>query len=268
MTVAEFFEIFMEELAVSPSLHGYYKFLNDTKSFEFRKAYFVQRLQYVFDHVQDKNANIWDCGCGYGTTALFLAMNGFKVYGTTLEFYFDEINKRKEFWKKYGDVELFKVDYEDVFDNQLADNSFDYIIVQDTLHHLEPIKKAIKLFNDKLKREGKLIIIEENGSNILKRLLYFKQRGFKRIITLRDEKLQKDILIGNENVRGWKKWNKLFKKAGFNKFEDLKYMRMFLPFSYKNRPMDVMIAKENNLAKRLFLRKYFFYGLCFTTSKN
>jgi 2-polyprenyl-3-methyl-5-hydroxy-6-metoxy-1,4-benzoquinol methylase len=268
MTVDDFFELFLKELQDAPAMRGYYKFLNDKTSFEFRKAYFLQRLQYIINQIEDKNSSIWDCGCGYGTTALFLAINGFSVYGTTLEFYFDEIEKRKNYWKQYGDVDLFRVDYANVFDNNLNDNQFDSIILQDTLHHIEPLQDALNIFHRVLKPNGQLIAVEENGNNIIGNLKLFKQRGNKRIITIWDEHLQKNILLGNENVRSWKKWKREFELAGFT-CEDVQpeYIRFYYPFLYRNRSAEKMIAKENVLRKRRWLREYFFFGINFSVTK-
>src|SRR5436190_4846706 len=134
MTVDKFFDLFLEELGNNKNLWRYYKFLDSPKKFIFRKAYFCQRLQYIADNIGNKDQNIWDCGCGYGTTALFLAMNGYKVYGTTLEFYFEEINKRKDFWKQYGNTDLFEAVYEDL-STSIYEKKFDTVILQDTLHH-------------------------------------------------------------------------------------------------------------------------------------
>jgi len=268
MTVDTFFELFLKELREVPAMQKYYKFLDNNSSFEFRKAYFLQRLQYISDQIKDKNASIWDCGCGYGTTALFLTMNGFRVYGTTLEFYFDEIEKRKNYWKQYGNVDLFEVDYANVFDNNLNANTFDYIILQDTLHHIEPLQDALTIFHRVLKPNGQLVVAEENGNNIITKLKLFKQRGNKRIITIWDERLQKNILLGNENVRSWKKWKHELAQTGFNS-ENVKpeYIRFYYPFFYKNRLSSEMIAKENSLQKKHWLREYFFFGINFSLSK-
>jgi 2-polyprenyl-3-methyl-5-hydroxy-6-metoxy-1,4-benzoquinol methylase len=268
MTVNDFFELFLKELQDAPAMRGYYKFLNDKASFEFRKAYFLQRLQYIADQIKDKNSPIWDCGCGYGTTALFLAMNGFSVYGTTLEFYFDEIEKRKNYWKQYGDADLFTVDYANVFDNNLNDNQFDSVILQDTLHHIEPLQEALNIFHRVLKPGGQLIAVEENGNNIIGNLKLFKQRGNKRIITIWDEHLQKNILLGNENVRSWKKWKHEFEQAGFTcKNIEPEYIRFYYPCFYRNRSASEMIAKENTLRKKSWLREYFFFGINFSIKK-
>jgi 2-polyprenyl-3-methyl-5-hydroxy-6-metoxy-1,4-benzoquinol methylase len=247
---------------------SYYKFLNNTASFEFRKVYFLQRLQYISDQIKNQNSAIWDCGCGYGTTALFLAMNGFRVYGTTLEFYFAEIEKRKNYWKQFGNTDLFEVDYANVFDNKLNDNTFGHIILQDTLHHIEPLQDALHIFHKVLKPNGQLIVVEENGNNIVGKIKLYKQRGNKKVITIWDEHLQKNILLGNENVRSWKKWKKELKQAGFTcNHVTPEYIRFYYPFCYRNRSAATMIAKENALRKNSWLREYFFFGINFVIKK-
>ena len=199
MTVEEFFTLFQIELSENKNLQKYYKFLNDPIRFEFRKAYFCQRLQYILDNI-DSNTRIWDCGCGYGTTGIFLSLNGIKSEGTTLEFYFKEIPNRLDFWKKYGEISNFTFDYKNVFDGVPA-NSYDTIILQDTLHHHEPLDSLIAIFNNALSPKGNIILIEENGSNIIQNLKLIKQRGFKKVKEIYDEKLQKTILLGDENIR-------------------------------------------------------------------
>jgi len=269
MTVEQFFELFLKELENAPKMWDYYKFLKNKSSFEFRKAYFMQRLQYVADRIKDKNAAIWDCGCGYGTTALFLAMNGFRVYGTTLEFYFEEIEKRKNYWKQYGNTDLIEIDYANVFDHTLNDNQFDFIILQDTLHHIEPLNDALEIFKKALKPNGQMIVVEENGNNIVENLKLFKQRGNKRIITIWDKKLQKNILFGNENIRSWKKWKKAFNSAGLLcENVEPEYIRLYYPFLYGKRPSSEIIKKENKLRKKRWLREYFFFGINFSIKNN
>lgn len=268
MTVETFFDLFLKELASAPQMQTYYKFLNDEKSFEFRKAYFIQRLKYVENQIKEKDSLVFDCGCGYGTTCLFLAMNGISSYGTTLEFYFDQLNKRKDYWKQYGNVDLFQVDYANLFDNEIKNYHFDYIILQDALHHLEPLGDAIAIFKYILNKGGKLIAIEENGNNIIKQLQLFKQRGNKKIIPLWDERLQKEILLGNENIRSYSRWEKAFNKFGLKiDTSSVEYIRFYYPSSYKNHSIEGIIEKEQTLAKKnSFIRKYFFFGLNFTVN--
>jgi SAM-dependent methyltransferase len=272
MTPEQFFEAFLVELESQPEMHGYYKFLGKPSSFEFRKAYFLQRLRYIWQQLQGqpKTIRIWDCGCGYGTTALFLAMNGYAVHGTTLEFYFRFIEARKAYWKQYGNSDLFTCSYENLFDHPPAAESYDWIIVQDTLHHLEPIGEALQILKSSLKPHGRLLAIEENGSNVVQRAKLYKYRGNKRIITQWDEKLQKDILIGNENIRSLKSWDRLFRGAGL-RIEDgtVNYVRYYWPFWYSRKPADTLRKQEETIQQTPGMRReYLFFGLNFVAVKN
>lgn len=269
MTVEEFFEIFLIELKDNPDLQDYYKFLGNSSSFDFRKAYFTQRLQYIANQIHEKDSAIWDCGCGFGTTCLFLAMNGYKTFGSTLEFYFKQIDKRKEFWSKYGDSSLFTASYENIFDNFPQKESLDYIILQDTLHHLEPIDDALKIFKTSLKNNGKMILIEENGNNLIQNTKLYLKRGNKKVISIWDEKLQKNILLGNENIRSLNKWNNIFKKHNFSILQtSIQYIRFYFPQFYNNNIPEIIDKEQRLWNKNKFLKEYFFFGLNFVVIKN
>lgn len=271
MSPERFFELMLKELEVHTEMQPYYKFLSNKSSWHFRRNYFLQRLRYIKNHITDLNASIWDCGCGYGTTCLFLAMNGIRTYGTTLEFYYDTVQKRKEYWSQYGDTSLFTCTYENLFDNRPAANSYDWIIVQDTLHHLEPIDDALHIFNDSLRPHGKVLSIEENGNNIIQRLKLYKYRGNKRIITIWDEKLQKEILIGNENIRSLEGWKKLFEKNGFHVLHNsIQYIRYFLPLRYRFSDPEKLLRKEHHIQEKnkSLRREYLFFGLNFIAEKR
>ena len=277
MSPEQFFELLLKELEVHTEMQPYYKFLGKKSSWHFRRNYFLERLRYIQKYLVDPRnasgaqpvASIWDCGCGYGTTCLFLAMNGIKTYGTTLEFYYDTVQKRKEYWGKYGDTSLFTCTYENLFDNQPPPASYDWIIVQDTLHHLEPIDKALQIFSESLKKNGKVLSIEENGSNVIQRMKLYKYRGNKRIITIYDEKLKKDILIGNENIRSLRTWTGLFERNGFRMKQDsVAYVRYYLPFTYRFSDPDQLLQKERQIQSGNGMRReYFFFGLNFIAEK-
>jgi 2-polyprenyl-3-methyl-5-hydroxy-6-metoxy-1,4-benzoquinol methylase len=271
MTVEQFFEHFVEELKENEDLRYYYKYLEDESRFEYRKAYFCQRLQYIYEHLKDKkDVRIWDCGCGFGTTAIFLAINGISSHGTTLEHYIKQLPKRLDYWSKYGDMSLFTYSYENIFDHQFKKASYDVIIIQDTLHHLEPLQEALKIFNHVLSDNGQLLIIEENGNNVIQNAKLFLQRGNKRIVKVYDEKLKKHILLGNENIRSLKKWKREFKKQGF-KINDasVQYIRYFLPFMFPNEKAQEKISQEQALWKKNdFLKEYFFFGINFLVEKS
>ena len=91
---------------------------------------------------------------------------------------------------------LFTYSYENIFDHQFEAAAYDVIIIQDTLHHLEPLQDALKIFNHVLSDQGQLLIIEENGNNVIQNAKLFLQRGNKRIIEIYDEHLKKNILLG------------------------------------------------------------------------
>ena len=274
MQPEQFFELMIKELEVHTEMQPYYKFLGGKSSFHFRRNYFLERLRYIqanlVNGLAGNHLSIWDCGCGYGTTCLFLAMNGIKTHGTTLEFYYETIQKRKEYWSQYGDTSLFTCSYENLFDQKPAPESYDWIIVQDTLHHLEPLEDALSIFNHSLKPGGRLLAVEENGNNIIQRIKLYKYRGNKRIITIWDEKLKKDILLGNENIRSLSTWERLFNNAGFSMPSSLiQYVRYYLPLNYRFSDAETLLNKEKQIQTQPgFRREYFFFGLNFVAVKN
>lgn len=270
MSPERFFELFLEELKERPDMHHYYKFLDDPGTLNFRKNYFLERLRYVAKMVNDPSKAIWDCGCGYGTTCLFLAMNGIPSHGTTLEFYNEHIDKRYTYWNQFGNSGLFTCSYENLFDQPPADGRYDRIIIQDTLHHLEPINDALKIFHKSLRDNGRLVIVEENGNNIIQRVKLYKRRGDKRVITIWDEKLKKEILLGNENIRSLAQWSGLLTGNGFHIPEQsVQYVRYYLPYRYRSGNPEAILEKEQRLQQRhSWKREYLFFGLNFTAEKS
>ncbi len=269
MTSERFFELFLEEIKNKPQVWNYYKFHTDVKIFLFRKAYFCQRLDYVLAQITNRDAKIIDIGCGYGTTALFLAMNGIALHGTTLEFYMNDIDERIQYWNQYGNANLFTISYEDVFD-QKVEVQYDYIIIQDTLHHMEPLHEAILIIKRLMKLDCKMIVIEENGDNIVQNLKLIKQRGFKKTKYIYDETLKKEILIGDENIRGYEKWKSLFSKAGLKILEETQhYIRYYYPNKFTKENYQSLIDAEQNIWKQsAFKRKYFFFGMNFIVKRE
>ena len=266
-----FFQEFYKELEQNPNLYPYYKLNHGSiGNQQFRKAYFKQRLAYIDRHiVRSSNPTILDCGCGYGTTCLYLAMNGIATKGTTLEYYSSQIESRKSYWNQYGDSNLFSYVYENIFDNPPAPESLDYIILQDTLHHIEPVNEGLQLFYNGLKKGGKMILVEVNGSSLIESFIFFLKRGNKRVVEFYDEKLQKNILMGNENFRTEKGWRTLFEEAGFKIDEEsINYVRLFFPTLYNAHNLQQVIDKEQRIARKYpLLKKYGFFGLNMVVEK-
>jgi 2-polyprenyl-3-methyl-5-hydroxy-6-metoxy-1,4-benzoquinol methylase len=235
-----------------------------------RRSYLEQRLDYINRSLAAEQARVWDAGCGYGTTALFLALQGHEVMGNTLEFYYDKISRRLDYWSRYGDVSGFRVEYANLFDMQVLPQSFDAIIAQDTLHHLEPINDALEIFNRSLRPHGKLIAVEENGNNVFIILKNFLIRGFNKVTVQYDEKLQKEILFGNENARCMRKWTSLLNETGFEvPVDSVTYIRFFLPVFYSKNDLKVIREKEMKLGSNpSLLREMLFFGINFTAVKS
>jgi SAM-dependent methyltransferase len=269
MKPEQFFNIFLEELKNNPSLTTYYKFLVEDGRFNYRKSYFLRRLKYIYSQMPEKNEEtIWDCGCGYGTTAIFLSLNGYKIHGSTLEFYYEQIPGRLEFWSRYGDIN-FTYDYKNIFDEPPLPGSYSNIILQDTLHHLEPINDALKLFYNALKPGGKIIAVEENGKNPFINIILFLRRGLKFTTKIYDERLDKYILIGNENVRSFNRWAALFRENNFVVDPStVQFIRFYPPFIYaKNSAAEMDLKEETIWKKSKFLRNNFFWGVNFSPKK-
>lgn len=263
-----YFALFLKELESSPGLWSYYKFTTNKSSFLFRKNYFLRRLEYIAQRVGNPGNTIWDIGCGYGTTAIFLALNGYTVNGTTLEFYHAELEKRMTYWASVGDVNKFTYTYENLFDTNVEKRTYDRIIVQDTLHHIEPIVQGLQIIRQSLRPGGQLIAVEENGRNIIQRAMLYLRRGNKRIISMYDQVLKKDILIGNENIRPLDEWRRLFAAAGFTIKEE-EYIRLFLPFVWNILPLEKLVPMEKNIWKQnTLLREYAYFGLNFLAEAN
>ncbi len=269
MGIEQFFELLLNEIEVNTSLQNLYRFLKDKRSFYFRKGYFVKRLEYVKKNITNKDASIWDCGCGYGTTGIFLALNGYNVYGTTVEYFYDHIPARFEYWSKFGDIRSFRVNHQNLFDPPFSKEQFDYVIVQDVLHHLEPNDQALQIISDSIKNGGTLIVCEENGNNIINNIKLFLKRGNKRIIDIYDEKLNKQIKLGNENIRNLASWKKKLGKAGLSvNDKSVEYIRLFPPFFFSKINYKSMLDKENKIWKKnKSAREFLFFGINFTAGK-
>ncbi len=270
MDVEQFFELLVEETRQNITLQNLYQFAKDRRNFLFRKAYYCQRLEYISKKITDPNAFIWDCGCGYGTTGIFLALNGFRVFGTTVEYFYDHIPQRLKYWSNYGNISNFSVNYHNIFDPPFYENRFDYVITQDVLHHLEPNAEALLIIKKAMKDNGLLVVCEENGHNIINNFKLFLRRGNKRIIDLYDEKLKKAIKLGNENIRSLASWKRKFEEAGLLiDDKSIEYIRLFPPFCFNKDNYAGIIKTEHKLwQKNSLLREFLYFGINFIASKD
>lgn len=267
MTPEMFWELFLDELCNKEStpMHSYYKFAKKDISFEFRKLYFLKRLNYVYKNIVGSDNIVWDCGCGYGTTGLFLAMNGIRTIGYTIEpVFYNLIFDRFNYWRQFGPVELFTVEYRNIFYDPPAPSFADIIIVQDTLHHLEPLSDALSILKNALKANGRIIVIEENGANPIQQSLLYWRRGHNKVRIYYDDVLGREVVVGDENIRNIKQWSSYFNSAGLDlELNSLEYIRFFPPFVYSLVKSETVNTIENFLVRKLSLVNVLFFGMNF-----
>jgi 2-polyprenyl-3-methyl-5-hydroxy-6-metoxy-1,4-benzoquinol methylase len=268
MGVEEFLELFIRELESNSDLRDYYRLINKKSRYFWRKAYLEQRLNYISRQTKTPSLHIWDVGCGYATTAIFLALNGHRVRGNTLEFYFDKINNRINYWSKYGNLSNLYVEYANLYDMTVPAGTYDAIIAQDTLHHLEPVNDAFEIFRKSLVPGGRLIVSEENGQSLFIRLKNFSTRGFNRINEYYDQQLQKTILFGNENARSLNAWLTLLNKHGFSVVEDeTEYIRSYPPFMYTSENYRDLLSRDKKSGHEVkSVQKLMYFGINLTAN--
>jgi SAM-dependent methyltransferase len=269
MEVREFLELFIKELEENSELRTYYRLLENKNLFLWRKAYLEQRLNYIARQLKSVSGSIWDAGCGYGTTSVFLALNGYDVYGNTLEYYFDHLEERFNYWGRFGNLSRLKIAYADLYDLHVKDASYAAIIVQDTLHHLEPVGEAMAIFHSALMPGGRLIACEENGRNPYIRMKNFMQRGFNRVKEYKDERLNKTIRFANEDAHSWQSWSKILEHAGLIRDElATEFIRKLPPVCYSEKNYRRLLVNNPESAKKLgFADQFLAFGINFTALK-
>lgn len=270
METATFLDLLTKEVNINPSLQSYYKLRTGRNRLSYRRAYLEQRLQYIQRHIGSSPVSVWDAGCGYGTTGIFLALNGHRVYGSTLEYYYEAIPGRLQYWAQYGDLSSLRIEYRNLYDEQQDPCSFDAIIAQDTLHHLEPVAGALSVFNAALKADGKLIVTEENGSNLFISLKNIRKRGFNRIIEYTDPRLGKKIMLANEHARSLQRWRKILSKGGFVMVDkDTEYIRLLPPFLFGAGYAAPCMQWERKVSRHSgMFRDLFFFGINYTAVRD
>ncbi|MEZ4799629.1 MAG: hypothetical protein R2809_07635 [Flavobacteriales bacterium] len=126
----------------------------------------------------------------------------------------------------------------------------------------------MKIIKGTLQSGGKVIAVEENGNNWVQSFKLYLQRGNKRIIDYTDERLGKTIRLGNENIRPYTEWKRLFELEGFQMPQDsVHYVRLYPPFMFKGDPKALVEKEQIKWKTNSFLRERFFFGLDFIAIK-
>ncbi len=133
-----------------------------------RKLTIQKKIDFVLKNCK-KNQKVVDIGCGLGTLTFELARKGIKVDAIdisqqSLKFAKNTAEKRLN-KKEILLINFKKVKVEEYF-KSLQRDSIDRAIFFRTLHHIPNPEKLFKLIKSKLKKNGKIIVMEPFRSSV------------------------------------------------------------------------------------------------------
>jgi len=138
------------------------------------KSLYQSRLRYITNLLPSlKRPLILDAGCGLGSESLLFSFLGANVVGVDLnETRLKVAEKRKLFYKDLikGKVEFLLGDVFKIIKRQ----KFDIVWMNESISHIHPAERFLKLAYQQLNPEGRVIISEGNGGNpyiLLKRFM-------------------------------------------------------------------------------------------------
>lgn len=137
--------------------------LSGEKSEYFNK-YKCNHFQNLFKReILESKPYVLDYGCGNGSFSIELSASGFRGFLFGLDVSFEFL---KEAVKNNSEI-LFV--HFDGFNIPLKEGAFDYVVVVNVLHHIQPHERqrVLSKVTGLLKRGGKLIIYEHNPLNPL-----------------------------------------------------------------------------------------------------
>jgi len=146
---------------------------------------------------KNKKKNIVDFGSGGGRLTIPLLQNGYKVIAI------DTDEKSREQLLKTA-TKIGKNKNLQIYKKFPKGKKYDYILGTDIIHHID-IDKYFKLFNNHLKKGGKIIFSEPNSWNIswwIFILLFLDWKQERGIIQINNFNLIKRLkLIGFKNIK-------------------------------------------------------------------
>lgn len=210
------------------------------------------------------SVSILDLGCGTGSVSLYLA---WKLQGRAKVLGID-INRERLYCASER-LKLLKAEIQtdlicefrtgSLFDIP-PEETFDLIYMEETFHHLEPRRNAVKKIVNLLKDEGLLIISEINALNPFMQALLIKRRGFNTVIKKIDEHGH-SLLYGNERIIPAYMLARLFSAYGLHHIST-RYFRVFNSSFARiiDRYLDLMHLEKKilslNILKNIFAIHY------------
>jgi len=204
----------------------------------------VDTYNLIFDEFGARNGQnqlLLDAGCGSGIYGKRLTKRGYQVTGVDL------CPEMVEIANNRNPAEGFKAiagDLEDL--NLFPENQFDVVFFGQMLHHFPNIAKVIPATRRWLKRGGKMMILEPNGSNpvnmiskVIGRLMSFNDAMKKSIGT------ENERSLGHSEILGYLKENqlKVIKKTSLD----------FRLFMGKDEPMPAILRYMVNVREILYV---------------
>ncbi len=171
--------------------------------------HFARRMDY-FSRMDLEGKQFLDVGCGPGTEVLWAALRGANTTGIELhQLSLQTARKRLEILKRHFPVSVTLLDR-----NLLElEGQFDFILLRETFHHLEPRERVVEKLAQLLSDDGVLVIEETNGLNPIIQLKYLLIRGRNTITTKRrDDGVT--YLFGNERITTARNLDGMFSKVG------------------------------------------------------
>lgn len=107
---------------------------------------------------------ILDCGCGYGALSCHLAKRGARM--TAIDVSPRSLAVAEEWFRRNQVIHLIDRRVVSLHDVSFEDESFDFIIGSCILHHLD-LEEAMPKLRRLLKKDGRAVFVENNGSNPL-----------------------------------------------------------------------------------------------------
>ncbi|MBY0529287.1 MAG: class I SAM-dependent methyltransferase [Rhabdochlamydiaceae bacterium] len=165
------------------------------------------------------NQKVLDIGFGHGETSLFLALQGHEVISLDPSPIFCELLNGLA--QKFSlPIRVYQSTGEAI--DQIPETAFDACIFTASLHHCDSPLHVLKLCHAKLKKGGKVLLINEP---LLK--FYRSKKWYQHMLEFHPEKV--GHYGGNEHIYFYREYLKLLEDSGYSSPKDFLHLRLYHP---------------------------------------